>query len=100
MVVAQHRHCGVEGAVRERQLLRPRVDRRDRVRRPLVSHDARRLDGGDLEVGRLICPGAGPDVQQRADVAQGGSDASSDARVLAAYRCVADADRVVGAIDA
>ena len=48
----------------------------------------------------LLRSGPRPDVHDRASVPEGGADAGGDARILAPHPRVADADRVVGGIDA
>ena len=95
VVVGQHRHRGVEGVVVEREPLGARVHDGRRPGRPLGAHDRRRLHRGDVEVGRLVRPRPGADVEHRAGVAEGGADARREARVLTADVGIADAEGVV-----
>jgi hypothetical protein len=68
VVDGHHRHRGVEGPLREGELLRrsPDLDRP----RVLVEHDLCGVDGGDVRVFRLVGAGPGTDVDHRAGLAQ------------------------------
>ena len=75
VVVAEHRHRGVEGSVGERQRLGASPGSRGAASgRALGDHHLRRLDGDHLAVARLVRAGPGADVDHGARVAQRGVD--------------------------
>ena len=81
------------GRERERRAAGPH--RRRRTRRPLLHHDARRLDRHDGPVHRLVVPGAGTDVHHDAPVPELLVDHGLPARVGPAVGDVAQPDGVV-----
>ncbi len=91
----EHGEGGVEGAVGHRQRLRDRPHRGGRRPGPVGEHDARRLDRDDAAGDRLVGAGAGPDVQDRAGVAERGVQARREPRLGAAVPRVAGPDLLV-----
>jgi hypothetical protein len=88
-------HGRVEAVVGEGQVLRHCVHGRGQVRGPLGAHRGRRLDRGDLPVGRLVGPGARADVDNRPRVAQRRVHVGGEPRVGPALHGVAGAARLV-----
>ena len=90
-----HSHRGVEGLVIERQVLGRSGQARRRVREALRTHERRRFHREDVAVGRLVGPGARPDVQDGPGIAERSPDPRSDARFGAPGHGVGGSDGVV-----
>jgi hypothetical protein len=94
MVDGHHGHGGVEGPVREREVLRSSTDLvRSRV---LVEHDLGGIHGGDVHVIGLIGAGPGTDIDHRARLAQRLPDQRGKSRVGHPHLPVAGTDAVIG----
>ncbi len=63
VVNGAERHRGVEGLVRERKASRAGRHARRRARGTVRAHDRRRFHRDDVQAGRLVGAGAGPDIQ-------------------------------------
>jgi hypothetical protein len=95
MVVGEHRHRSVEGAVLEREALGGGVDARRRLDRPLRAHDGGRLDRQDVTIRRLVRTGSGADIEDRARIAQRAPDPRRDPRLGPTPARIPAADAVV-----
>jgi hypothetical protein len=86
----EHGEGGVERRVAHGQGGARGLDDRRGVGRPLADHGARRLDGDDAAIARLVGTGAGADVEDRARRAERGVDVRGDARIGPAQAMVVD----------